>query len=266
MGATVRYEASVALHPSHDRRKRREAPLTKPTPRPTVLVACVANVCRSPLAEFILQEAFESADRFDTVRVASAGTTPQRGRRICELVRTSSGGPGWTDFAERHRARAVTSYKIAGAKLILTASVGGRAAIAAMDASARSRTFTLREAAWLGAGFDAGDLSGSQVVEAFAAYVHGRRGLVPLPPVKRSLPWRREFADPWSIVDGHNLDDRAHRSTLAAVRASAGTIAGLLVPAGTRTTAPTRRSRNAAVALSRPSQDGAVAPSIEAVL
>ena len=42
-----------------------------------VVVVCWGNICRSPMAEFILREAFEDAGLGDRVSVSSAGTSTE---------------------------------------------------------------------------------------------------------------------------------------------------------------------------------------------
>lgn len=209
-----------------------EYPLTTSTPRATILLVCTANVCRSPLAQYILASGLELIPGFENVKVGSAGIQPAKNGRICELVLSSRSGADWTEFAEQHRSRALTGSKIADAKLILTATAEHRSAVATMVPSARGRTFTLREAAWLGQGFTHDGDSGSEAVEAFAEYANGSRGLRDEPSDRGLFRRRRESGDALSIVDGHLLDARRHRATLVSVSDAAASVGRLLTGTG----------------------------------
>jgi protein-tyrosine phosphatase len=84
--------------------------MTRPDKRPDagpdpyrVIVVCSGNICRSPMAEFLLREKFEEAGLADRVRVDSAGTTswevgnPADRRTLSVLERM-----GHDDFGGRH--------------------------------------------------------------------------------------------------------------------------------------------------------------------
>jgi len=72
-----------------------------------VTVVCHGNICRSPMAEFVLREAFEDAGLADRVRVDSAGTSteelgnPMHRRTRAALQRHGHRDLGW----DAHRAR-----------------------------------------------------------------------------------------------------------------------------------------------------------------
>lgn len=210
-----------------------EAPLAKPPQRPTVLVVCTANVCRSPRAEFALREAFARVPEFASILVASVGTEAARAEHLCEVVRESGDDGGlsrhsWLEFADRHRSAPLTAAKVASAKLILTAGREHRAAVAKIDPAARSRTFTLKEALWLGEGFTASE-SGDAAIDQFARYAHRGRGMREIPEGRRSLiPWKRSATDALTITDTHGDEVRRHRATTAEVTDVAGRLAGLL--------------------------------------
>jgi protein-tyrosine phosphatase len=125
--------------------------------------------------------------------------------------------PDGADFAKAHTARQLDADRVRGAALILTASKAERAAVARIDPSARSRTFTLREAVALAEA----DVVVSEIDESapaferFAATLNGRRGLTP--PAARAARssfarWFRGTADgdPLDVADGHVLGDRQH--------------------------------------------------------
>ena len=107
-----------------------------------VLVICTGNVCRSPLAERVLQYGFDESapGQFD---VTSAGTCGLTGRdaepAIVEIAARK--GVSMSGF----RAREVTAELISQAHLILTMTREHRSSIVQLVPAALRRTFTLRE-------------------------------------------------------------------------------------------------------------------------
>ena len=150
---------------------------------------------------------------------------------ICPVVARTIGSDG-TAFANAHRSRPLTAELVSGAALVLTASKAERSVIARLDPSARSRTFTLREAAALAAvqGDAPLDRAERSPLEMFAATLNARRGLgtamVRSEPTgfRRWFP-AREASDPLDVVDGHNLGTRRHEATMSEVSTSVERIA-----------------------------------------
>ena len=72
-----------------------------------VTVVCHGNICRSPMAEFLLREAFDDSGLGDRVVVDSAGTSdeeagnPAHRRTVATLQRHGHPDLGW----DEHRAR-----------------------------------------------------------------------------------------------------------------------------------------------------------------
>src|SRR5690606_6026818 len=50
-----------------------------------VVVVCWGNICRSPMAEFVLRQAFDEAGMGDQVEVSSAGTSTEELGRPMDL-------------------------------------------------------------------------------------------------------------------------------------------------------------------------------------
>ena len=72
-----------------------------------ICVVCTGNICRSPMAEFVLRERFEEAGLGDHVAVDSAGTTAWEvgnpaDPRTLEVLRRRGHESDYSD----HRARA----------------------------------------------------------------------------------------------------------------------------------------------------------------
>jgi protein-tyrosine phosphatase len=184
--------------------------------RPTVLIVCTANVCRSPYAEYLIEDVFLDDPALSRVQVGSAGIRPVRGAHLCGMV------------VGQHSPTRATPSRVAQARLILTASRSNRAAVALIDPGARSRTFTLREAAWLGSDYVRDpSLEGPAAVSAFADYLDSQRGVKPpLRAIRTGL--LSKPGDPLSIVDGHNLRPADHQRTLKDIERVSSDIARLI--------------------------------------
>lgn len=111
-------------------------------PEFTVLVVCTANICRSPIAERMLQKRFDeiAAGEF---RVSSAGTHGLTGQGAEPTIVGIAAHHGLSldDFT----ARALVPKLVEEADLILTMERTHRSHIALMVPAALKRTFTLRE-------------------------------------------------------------------------------------------------------------------------
>ncbi len=193
----------------------------------TILVACTANICRSPLAAFSLEQRLGRADPDGSIIVTSAGTRARDGDRICSRVaEVLTSDEAGRRFVDRHSSRRVTEELIAGADLILLPDLVNRTRIALVDPLARRRAFTLREADRLLGALAATDLPSLPEV---VATMHAERNR-PLPDqVTGSWFSRRSRADTGpDIQDGHNLGHRQHRQTVQEVGDRASTIAAVL--------------------------------------
>lgn len=90
-----------------------------------ITVVCTGNICRSPMAAFVLRERFEAAGLTDLVDVDSAGTTaweegnPADPRTVAALERR-----GHTVNHEGHRARVFDKRSFEDVDLILAADHG----------------------------------------------------------------------------------------------------------------------------------------------
>lgn len=112
------------------------------TTRFSILVVCTGNICRSPLAERLLQQRLGAE-----FEVVSAGTHGWEGaemdRAAAAELRRLGGDP--TGF----RSSPLRAEHICAADLVLTATRAHRSAVLAEEPSALLRTFTLRELAHL---------------------------------------------------------------------------------------------------------------------
>ncbi|MGW3812118.1 arsenate reductase/protein-tyrosine-phosphatase family protein, partial [Micromonospora sp. NPDC005113] len=104
-----------------------------------VLFVCHANLCRSPMAEYLARRLL--ADR--PVTVASAGTDAMDGLAMHPYAMEIAAEAG-ADPAP-FRSRALRAEHLADATLVLTATRRQRSVCTALAPTALHRTFTLRQ-------------------------------------------------------------------------------------------------------------------------
>ena len=107
-----------------------------------ILTVCTGNICRSPVAERLLQAGLDQVVPGGFV-VSSAGTRAVVGDPMqpasADIVRTFGGNP------DRFVARQLTGTILRGVDLVLTMTSGHRGEVLQLDASLLKRTFTIRE-------------------------------------------------------------------------------------------------------------------------
>ena len=113
------------------------------SPRPVrILTVCTGNICRSPVAERLLQAGLDQVLPGAFV-VRSAGTRAMVGDPIqppsADIIRTYGGSPD--SFA----ARLLTPEILWESDLVLAMTSKHRGEVMQMDASLLKRTFTIRE-------------------------------------------------------------------------------------------------------------------------
>jgi len=119
-----------------------------------ILFVSTGNVCRSPLAERLVEQELHAAlgDAAGAFRVASAGTWGHDGASMEPHARQVL-----LERGARHSgfvARELLPEHLAVADLVLTGSVEQRHQVTLLDAHAVARAFTLRELARLARGVD----------------------------------------------------------------------------------------------------------------
>jgi protein-tyrosine phosphatase len=191
----------------------------------SLLVVCTANVCRSPLAQGLLQRRLGESLRFAQVEVTSAGTDVLPDHAMCEL---SGEVLGDAEFQAAHVSHALSKQAIQGSDLVITLEREQRGEVARTAPGSQSKVFTLREAVALGEAAGrrvaAGELAPADDLKRLAQMLHATRGTVPITPGRgqREHWWRRraEPADPLTIEDGHGSPPAAHRARLDEVAAA----------------------------------------------
>jgi protein-tyrosine phosphatase len=159
-----------------------------------ILVVCVGNQCRSPLAERLLSQWLAE----EPVHVGSAGTgamagTPMDPAAAAELRRLGGAPDG---FASRSFRPGMAT----DADLVLTATKKLRSRVLEEAPRALRRTFTIRELATVLAsdGFDSSGVAGPVELVARAAELRGSVDVQELDipdPIGRSADVHRRVAD-----------------------------------------------------------------------
>lgn len=177
-----------------------------------ILFVCVANVCRSVLAERLARRDLPEPD----FQVVSAGTQATPGRPMHPYVRDilRSRHAGGYDFASRR----LTPSLVSRADLVLTATAVERDAAIAMVPAALPRTFSLREFSRLIGYAQAGAVATGVVTVGAGAVTaaHQLRGQVPYRD-----PARDDIIDPKgtfaAFQECANVIEAALRPTVAAL-------------------------------------------------
>ncbi|ALX66283.1 arsenate reductase/protein-tyrosine-phosphatase family protein [Microbacterium sp. XT11] len=194
----------------------------------SILTVCDANVCRSVAAELMLASEFALHSSLADITVESRGANALTAHSACRMVADLNDDEPWLRRVRAHQSRQLDADAVEAAELILTASVGSRAAVVSLVPGARRRVFTLREALWLGAGYrPASGAVGDDLVRDFAAHLDAGRGLRQLPQHRVSR-WRTP-SNPLDIADGHAAGRRAHTATLTQVQQTVSELVRLLI-------------------------------------
>lgn len=153
-----------------------------------ILTVCTGNVCRSPIAQRLLQHHLKSL----AVRVESAGTRARDGMKMTPEAAefaTSLGVPQHLTAA--HQARFLTDHRLASADLALAMARDHRREIVELKPAFLRKTFTIRELHRLVGNVSDKELGSTadsnpgndprQRLAAILAFVASLRGTVPPP-------------------------------------------------------------------------------------
>ncbi|MGC4808290.1 low molecular weight phosphatase family protein [Micromonospora sp. DT233] len=147
-----------------------------------ILFVCHANLCRSPMAEYLAGALLAKLP----VEVASAGTAAVDGRPMHPYAAEVVAGTGRDPAA--FRSRALTPARLADAALVLTAGRRQRAACVSLAPAALHHTFTLRQFARLAELADTPDGTDAGALRAAVrAAVRARGRMQPTAPADDDL-------------------------------------------------------------------------------
>lgn len=96
-----------------------------------ISMVCTGNICRSPMAEWLLREALDEAGLGEVTLVTSAGTSadesgnPMDTRTVAVMRRNGHADGGW----DAHRAQRFTARDFADLDLVLAADRGHERAL-----------------------------------------------------------------------------------------------------------------------------------------
>lgn len=197
-----------------------------------LLVVCTANICRSPLAQRVFEEAFAGSALAGT-GVASAGVRAEDGRPMCPVSAGAlDGREGGPEFGAAHRSHLLSEDEVRSADLVLVMERDHRSAVVRLAPGSQAKVFTLREVeGLLGVLAERGSAPAAGLA-GLARDLHSVRGFAPLPPEPPKRRWFQrpvEPEDPFTIVDGHGLPDDLHASAVATVAATAERVAAAMV-------------------------------------
>lgn len=125
-----------------------------------ILTVCSGNICRSPLAELLIQKGLSDEPEFT---VASAGSMARDGDVMPEPARELASR--FDLDPTRHRARYLTEQIVSESDVIFAMSRSHRSQIVKISPAKVARTFTLREFARLSSSLTDAELSGAATGE-----------------------------------------------------------------------------------------------------
>jgi protein-tyrosine phosphatase len=157
-----------------------------------VLAVCTGNICRSPMMERILREAFLRHDAGDLLSVTSAGTWAQPGEPMQPFAEATLAERGVDPSG--FVARRVTEEAVQASDLVLTATLEHRGSVVGLVPGAVRRAFTLLELAR---------------ITLSAPPVPSLEGGSTADGVRRAIAWAAQMrgATPRSTEDVDDLED-----------------------------------------------------------
>lgn len=184
-----------------------------------ILFVCAQNICRSAYLAAIVGSAAE-ADGADHI-VSSRGARATAGLPMCEIAQSRLPAAA-TARGAAHRSRPLLRADIERADLILTATSVERSAVALLEPTSRSRSFTVREFIALAVPQGVGVAGGRSLAE-LASTTHSRRGSVAVVSSRSSFTRRRSESG-YDIPDSHRESPFAHRRLFSALDADSAAL------------------------------------------
>ncbi|MCI9858200.1 low molecular weight phosphatase family protein [Microbacterium proteolyticum] len=165
-----------------------------------IVTVCTGNVCRSPLASYMLAERLADLN----IRVTSAGTGARPGMPMPhEAIRLGTERGASARLLGQHRAHVVTKEQLRDADLVLAMARSHRRAVVEIYPAVARKTFAVREFARLAA-----DVSDDQVRAAVAqagsgaaAPVRGFTSAIAAVASRRGITFAPKDLDEEDVVD-----------------------------------------------------------------
>jgi len=186
-----------------------------------ILTVCTGNVCRSPLAEYLLRKGLQ---QWNVVDVASAGTGALLDHSMTAQTIAIAHAHGAAS-PEGHRARLLEVEHLRAADLVIALTRAHRSEIVATLPRGSRHTFTLRELARLLSVVQASDfeviakLPLSDTVGRFAKLVEMAASLRGY-----ALPPEHELDD--DVIDPYRRSDAVYQQSAAQLVPAVDTIVG----------------------------------------
>lgn len=215
-----------------------------------VLVVCGSDWCLAPAAAIALRAGLMDAGGLDAVTVETAGVRAELGGTWCAEAARAMTGPASQEPRWAHHPRQITGAIVAEAAVILATERRYRSAPRVLDVHSAHRTFTVLEAAVLGAAVlqrRSSDLAAqarharvSQDPESQFAWLveemDSLRGLVTMPAQRHRWLGRtpRSLVIGIDVLDPHTVGGN-HRQALATLDRAMRTFAVTVAAVTTRT-------------------------------
>lgn len=191
-----------------------------------VLCVCEGNICRSPVAAVLLQDALGpdiEVSSVGTRAVVGAPVAPQMAALLPERLRAG---------AATFRARQLQPAQLRGADLVLTLTTRQRGQAVELAPAAVRRTFTLAELARLLGDVDPGALPSAGVAERL-------RAAVPVAVTRRAFVRDPRVDD---IRDPYGREDAAYARAFGQIADAVERITAVILPGGRSTARETGQS------------------------
>lgn len=188
----------------------------------TILAVCTGNICRSPVAEYVLAQRMSDVAE---VSVQSAGVGALVGHGVADPAQLLAADLG-LDMSE-HVARQLDVSLIRKADLILAMARDHRRHVVEATPTALRRTFTIRELARIAdvaqdhltsAITEAGAKTPDEALRAAVAVASAIRGTVPPP----------ERADEFDVIDPYGRGISAYQQSFTELIPAAERVAAFL--------------------------------------
>lgn len=189
----------------------------------SILMICTGNICRSPLAEQLLQNQLRDIPE---INISSAGTRAMVGEQMFDATQEIARSYG-LDSTESHRARQMSEALLESSDLILTMTRDHRRAVVEMSPRVTRRVFTVREFARL-AQVTTDEVLVAETNPAGATPGEKLRAAVKAVTLGRSIVPPIANADEDDVVDPYRQSSDVHRTSAQQLVPAIDTVTNLL--------------------------------------